>query len=313
MRTVFMGTPDFAVGTLEELMAAGHTVEAVFTQPDKPVGRKKELRPTAVKAAALAHGLSVYQPEKIREPENLALLENLQPEAIIVAAYGQILPRAILELPKYGCLNVHASLLPAYRGAAPIQWAVLNGEKTSGVTIMRMNEGLDTGDILAVKELELDPEETGGSLFDRLSRAGAGLLVETLADLQAARVTPRKQPAESPTPYARMITKEDGNVDWSRTARQIDCQIRGLNPWPTAFTSLEGKHLKIWKASVCGTENSGKPAGTVLKTGTEGILVQTGDGVLRLTELQIEGKKRMDAADFLRGHRMLSGETRLGT
>lgn len=313
MRTVFMGTPDFSVGTLEAILASGHSVEAVFTQPDRPVGRKQELRPTPVKEAALRHGLPVYQPEKIRDPENVELLRSIQPDVIVVAAYGQLIPASILHLPEYGCLNVHASLLPAYRGAAPIQWAVLNGEKVSGVTIMQMDEGLDTGDMLTRQEVVLDPEETGGSLFNRLSAAGAELLVRTLEELPSGRIVPRKQPEESTTPYARMIRKSDGWVDWSRTAGAIDCQIRGLNPWPTAFTSFGGKQLKLWKASVREDVDSGKAPGTVLRADGSGILVQTGEGALNLTEIQMEGKKRMSAAEFLRGHRILPGELSLGT
>ena len=312
MRIVFMGTPDFAVGTLEALVASGHQVEGVFTQPDKPVGRKQELRPTAVKAAADKIGLPVYQPARIRNPENLEILKRLDPEVIVVVAYGQLIPQSILELPEYGCLNVHASLLPAYRGAAPIQWAVLNGEKTSGVTIMQMDAGLDTGDMLSQTEITLDPQETGGSLFERLSRAGAGLLVETLPKLQAGELHPRKQPKESTTAYARMIEKKDGIIDWNRTARQIDCQIRGLNPWPSAFTGLEGRQLKIWRASVSGEPDSKKSCGTVLGAEAGGIRVQTGEGILILEEIQLEGRKRMTAADFLRGRRFAAGETRLG-
>ena len=312
MRIVFMGTPDFAVGTLEALVTSGHQVEGVFTQPDKPVGRKQELRPTAVKAAADKIGLPVYQPARIRNPENLEILKKLDPEVIVVVAYGQLIPQSILELPEYGCLNVHASLLPAYRGAAPIQWAVLNGEKTSGVTIMQMDAGLDTGDMLSQTEITLDPQETGGSLFERLSRAGAGLLVETLPKLQAGELHPRKQPEESTTAYARMIEKKDGIIDWNRTARQIDCQIRGLNPWPSAFTGLEGRQLKIWRASVSGEPDSKKPCGTVLGAEAGGIRVQTGEGILILEEIQLEGRKRMTAADFLRGRRFAAGETRLG-
>ena len=312
MRIVFMGTPDFAVGILEALVASGHQVEGVFTQPDKPVGRKQELRPTAVKAAADKIGLPVYQPARIRNPENLEILKKLDPEVIVVVAYGQLIPQSILELPEYGCLNVHASLLPAYRGAAPIQWAVLNGEKTSGVTIMQMDAGLDTGDMLSQTEITLDPQETGGSLFERLSRAGAGLLVETLPKLQAGELHPRQQPKESTTAYARMIEKKDGIIDWNRTARQIDCQIRGLNPWPSAFTGLESRQLKIWRASVSGEPDSKKPCGTVLGAEAGGIRVQTGEGILILEEIQREGRKRMTAADFLRGRRFAAGETRLG-
>ena len=309
MRVVYMGTPDFAVGTLEAILAAGHEVAGVVTQQDKPVGRKQELKPTAVKACALAHNLPVYQPAKVRNnPEFFETLKELAPEVIVVAAYGQIIPKEVLELPKYGCLNVHASLLPKYRGAAPIQWAVIDGEEKSGVTIMQMNEGLDTGDMIAKTELTLDAEETGGSLFDRLAEAGAKLLVETLVKVEQGDIHPEPQPAESTTAYARMITKNDGRIDWNSSAVAIERLVRGLNPWPSAFTSLNGKGLKIWKSQVV-TENAGqeKAPGCVLAAGAEGLDVQTGDGVLRITELQLEGKKRMAAGDFLRGHGIPAG------
>src|SRR5699024_6394442 len=222
MRVVFMGTPDFAVGTLEAIAAAGHEIPGVVTQPDKQRGRGKQIQPTPVKEAALRLGLPVYQPAKVRDPEFIKVLEELQPEVIVVAAFGQIIPQAILDLPKYGCVNVHASLLPAYRGAAPIQWAVINGEEESGVTIMQMDAGLDTGDMLTKVVVPLEREETGGSLFEKLSQAGAKLLVETLEKLEAGTVVPEKQPEESTTEYARMIKKEDGKIDWSRNAAEIE-------------------------------------------------------------------------------------------
>lgn len=311
MRVVFMGTPDFAVGTLEKLVEAGHEVVGVVSQPDKPKGRGKNLQPTPVKEAALKHGLTVYQPRRVREEEFQAQLRELAPEAIVVVAFGQIIPKSILEMPKYGCLNVHASLLPKYRGAAPIQWAVIDGEKTSGVTIMQMDDGLDTGDMLAVAEIPLAEDETGGSLFDRLSDLGAQLLVDTLPKLEAGEITPVKQPEESTTDYARMITKADGAIDWSRSAEELERLIRGVIPWPGAFSRLNGKTLKIWKTKILDATSDLEP-GQVVAAGKEGLLVQTGQGQLLITDLQLEGKKRMDAAAFLRGYQVEPGQ-RLGS
>ena len=306
MKVIFMGTPDFAVGTLKALHEAGHEVTLVVSQPDKPKGRKQELSPTPVKAAAEQLGLPVYQPSKIRAEESIEYLRNVEADVIVVAAFGQIIPKAILEMKKYGCINVHASLLPRYRGAAPIQWAVINGEKESGVTIMQMDEGLDTGDMLAKTEVPLEPDETGGSLFDKLSRAGAELLIRTLPALEQGTLTPEKQPLESPTAYARMIRKEDGRIDWNLEAEAIERRIRGLNPWPSAYTELTGKILKIWRAEVLPKE-SGQTPGTVTEAGKGGFCVQTGKGVLRLFEVQLEGKKRMDAQAFLRGFHAAPG------
>lgn len=307
MRVVFMGTPDFAVGTLNAIADAGHEIVGVVTQTDKPVGRKQELKPTAVKEAALKRGLTVYQPRKLRNnPEFLETLKQLAPDVIVVAAYGKIIPKEILGLPKYGCLNVHASLLPKYRGAAPIQWAVIDGEEKSGVTIMQMNEGLDTGDMLASAAVPITKEETGGSLFDKLAKAGAELLAETLPKVEKGEIHPVKQPEESPTPYARMISKADGRIDWSLPALKLECFVRGMDPWPAAYTSFAGKGLKIWKSQV-EQAGSGEKPGTVLAADEKGILVQTGENALRITELQLEGKKRMQVSDFLRGHRVETG------
>ncbi|MDO4489930.1 MAG: methionyl-tRNA formyltransferase [Lachnospiraceae bacterium] len=310
MKVVFMGTPDFAVGTLEKLMEAGHEVAAVVTQPDKPKGRGKAMQPTPVKEAALKHGLTVYQPKRVREEAFQQVLQEIAPEAIIVVAFGQIIPKSILELPKYGCINVHASLLPKYRGAAPIQWAVIDGEKTAGVTIMKMDEGLDTGDMYSVAEIPLAEDETGGSLFDKLSELGAQLLVDTLPKIAAGEVTAIPQPAESPNDYARMITKEDGRMDWTRPAEELERRIRGVIPWPGAFSRLNEKTLKIWKVQILD-QNSDLEPGQVVSAGKEGLAVQTGKGQLLITDLQLEGKKRMEAAAFLRGYQVEAG-TRLG-
>lgn len=309
MRAVFMGTPDFSVGTLEEMIRAGHQVVGVFTQPDKPKGRGKSLQMTPVKEAALAHGIPVYQPVKIREPENMEILKELAPEVIVVVAFGQIIPRAILELPKYGCINVHASLLPKYRGAAPIQWAVIDGEETSGVTIMQMDEGLDTGDMLLKGEIALDPQETGGSLFDRLSALGARLLVEALAQIEAGTIAREKQPQESPTPYAAQITKAQGEIRWEDPAVKIERLIRGLNPWPSAYTHYRGKMLKIWRANTLpGQPDQKAEPGQAVQVTKHSLEIQTGDGILSVKELQPEGKKRMGVDEFLRGYPVETGE-----
>lgn len=311
MRIVFMGTPDFAVGTLEALIKAGHEVIGVVTQPDKPKGRGKTLMPTPVKEVALKHQIPVYQPKKVRETEFTETLGRLAPDVIVVAAFGQIITREILGIPRFGCINVHASLLPAYRGAAPIQWAVINGEKESGVTIMQMDEGLDTGDMIDKVVVPLAEYETGGSLFDKLSQAGAELCVKVLKDLEEGNAVREKQPEESTTPYASMISKKMGEVDWSRSAKSIEQLIRGLDPWPSAYTKLQGKTLKLWKAKV-QKENvlEGIP-GEVVKVEKDAFYIQTGEGILKMEEVQLEGKRRMDTAAFLRGFNLSPGE-RLG-
>ncbi len=301
-----MGTPDFSVGALKALAENGYEIAGVVTQPDKPRGRGKASAMTPVKEAALELGLTVYQPARVREQSFMDTVRALNPDVIVVSAFGQIIPKALLELPRYGCVNIHASLLPKYRGAAPIQWAVMDGEPISGVTIMQMDEGLDTGDMLAKTEVPLEPDETGGSLFDKLSRAGAELLIRTLPALEQGTLTPEKQPLESPTAYARMIRKEDGRIDWNLEAEAIERRIRGLNPWPSAYTELTGKILKIWRAEVLPKE-SGQTPGTVTEAGKGGFCVQTGKGVLRLLEVQLEGKKRMDAQAFLRGFHAVPG------
>ena len=304
MRVVFMGTPDFAVGTLEALIAEGHEIRAVVTQPDKPKGRGKTLMPTPVKEVALKHEIPVLQPVKVREPEFVEQLRTMEPDVIVVAAFGQIISRDLLELPKYGCINVHASLLPAYRGAAPIQWAVINGDLESGVTIMRMNEGLDTGDMIDKVVVPLAEDETGGSLFEKLSHAGARLCVKVLEDLESGRAVCTPQPEESTTAYAAMITKKMGEICWQRPAEEIEQLIRGLNPWPSAYTYLDNKSLKLWKATVEKAEEETENAvpGQVIRADKNGLCICTGDGILNVLELQLEGKKRMETAAFLRGY-----------
>ncbi len=310
MKIVYMGTPDFAVPPLRSLLNTEYEVAAVVTQPDKPKGRGKALMPTPVKEEALKHGIPVYQPEKVREPGFVEKLRELKPDLIVVAAFGQIIPESVLNMPKFGCINIHASLLPKYRGAAPIQYAVIDGEKESGVTIMKMGKGLDTGDMIARTEVPLAKDETGGSLFEKLSSAGARLLVETLPDIFAGTAVYEKQPEESPTPYAAMITKKMGLIDFSKSAEELERLVRGLNPWPSAYTFLNGKNLKIWKAEADMTQAEKNIPGTVVRADEEGICVACGTGRLILKEVQLEGKKRMDSASFLRGCKVEPG-TRL--
>lgn len=299
MRVIFMGTPDFAVETLEAIVKAGHEVVLVVSQPDKAVGRSKALKYTPVKACALAHGLEVYQPEKVRESSCIEYLRGYQPDIIIVEAFGQIIPKAILDMPKFGCVNVHASLLPKYRGAAPIQWAVINGDAVTGVTTMRMAEGIDTGDMIMKEEVILDKDETGGSLFDRLSKVGANLCVKTMAVIEAGTAEYTPQDSSKATHTAK-IHKELGSIDWSKDAETIECLIRGLDPWPSAYTRLGDKTLKIWKAKVLSHEMEALP-GCIVKVTKETILVQAGNGIMELLEVQLEGKKRMKTEAFLNG------------
>ena len=307
MRIIFMGTPDFSVGTLEALVEAGHEVVLAVTQPDKPKGRGKEMQFTPVKECALRHGIPVFQPKKVRDPECVEELKKYQADVCVVIAFGQILPKEILEMTPYGCINVHASLFPSYRGAAPIQWAVIRGEKISGVTTMQMDEGLDTGDMLEKTEIILDEKETGGSLHDKLAEAGAKLCVHTLDKLVQGDLTPQKQ-GESPTEYARMLDKKLGDINWEQSAVEIERLIRGLNPWPSAYTDWNGKTMKIWEADAVPGENTEKAPGTITDVTKDDFAVQTGDGQLRVRALQIPGKKRMEADAFLRGYQVKVGE-----
>ncbi len=312
MKLVFMGTPDFAVSALEAILAAGHQVAAVVTQPDKPKGRGKEVQMTPVKRCALSHGIPVFQPMKIREPEAVEQLRGYKAELFVVAAFGQILPGEILTMPKYGCVNIHASLLPKYRGAGPIQWAIINGEKITGVTIMQMEKGLDTGDMLFKTEVEIAPEETADTLHDKLAAAGAELIVEALPKIEAGEVTPVKQRDEDSS-YAKMLTKAMGKIDWSMEAGKLDCLIRGLISWPGASTVFRGKTLKIWneepveETDLCRETKEAAP-GTVVLVEKDAFYVQTGKGVLKVKEVQPEGKKRMAVKDFLLGYPMKAGE-----
>jgi len=305
MKVIFMGTPDFSVGTLEALVEAGHEVVLAVTQPDKPKGRGGKMQFTPVKETAMKYDIPVFQPKKVREPECIEELRKYNADIMVVVAFGQILPKEILEMTPYGCINVHASLLPKYRGAAPIQWAVIDGEEVSGVTTMQMNEGLDTGDMIMKTEIVLDKKETGGSLFDKLAAAGAKLCVETLEALENKTASWEPQ-GETTTSYARMLDKEIGNIKWEKTAVQIERLIRGLNPWPSAYTDWNGKVMKIWEADVVEKNVEAAP-GTIVKVEKDGFYVQTGEGQIKVKALQIPGKKRMEADAFLRGYQIEEG------
>ena len=311
MRVIFMGTPDFAQGTLQALIDSRHEVVLAVTQPDRPKGRGNTMTYPPVKETALAAGIPVFQPEKIKTPEAVAYLRNYEADVIVVVAFGQILSKEILDMPKYGCINVHASLLPKYRGASPIQWAVINGEKTTGVTTMKMDEGLDTGDMILVKTYDLDEKETGGSLFDRLMDIGAQACLETLEQLETGTAVYTKQDHEQATKTG-LISKELGRLQFDQSAVALERLIRGLNPWPSAFTYLNGKMFKIWDATVLdqGEYKIGK-SGEIIHVDKEYLYVQTGDGVLRLNEVQPEGKRKMTCAEFLRGYSQQTG-TMLG-
>ena len=302
MRVVFLGTPAFAVPTLERLAAAGHSLLAAVTQPDRPRGRGQNPAPPPVKEAALRLGVPVYQPERIRRPEAVEYLRALAPEAMVVVGYGQIIPQSIIDIPPLGILNVHASLLPKYRGAGPIQWAILNGETRTGVTIMRIDAGLDTGDMLLKAETDIGAEENAIELGRRLAGMGAGLLVEALEGLAAGKITPEKQDNAQAT-YAPLLKKEDGLIDWRRPAAEIHNRIRGLQPWPGAYTVLRGQTLHIWRATA--DRRSGPPGAIV---SVKPLVVACGEGALDFQELQLEGRKRLPAAEFANGQRLKENE-----
>lgn len=299
MRVVFMGTPDFSVPALENI-AKRYEVVAVVTQQDRPKGRGHKMQYTPVKEKAIELEIPVYQPKRVKDPEFVDILKTLRPDVIVVIAFGQILSKEILELPKHGCINVHASLLPKYRGAAPIQWAVINGDKKSGVTTMYMAEGLDTGDIIDTSEIVLDEKETGGSLFDKLADLGGKLILNTLDKLETGTATRTRQDDARST-YAGKITKELGKIDFTKPAVEIERLIRGLNPWPSAFTYMDDKMLKIWNADVLEETVEEEP-GTITEVNKKFIKVATGEGYLLLKEIQLEGKKRMDVTSFLNGY-----------
>ena len=302
MKILFMGTPDFAVPCLEKLIKDGHNIVGVLTQPDKPQGRKMKLTPPPVKELALQNNLEVYQPESLKNDAIKQLLEEKQPELIVVVAYGKILPKYVLDFPKYGCINVHGSLLPRWRGAAPIQWSIIAGDKTAGVTTMKMSEGLDTGDMLLKYETEIGQTETAGELFDRLALSGAELLHDTIEQIDT--IVPEVQD-ESKANYAHMLDKQMAQIDWSKSNKEIDCLIRGLNPWPIALTTLNGERLKVYSASL---QNVSGKAGEVLQADSKnGLLVACGEGAMLLNEIQAVGGKRMNAKDYLRGHKIEVG------
>lgn len=333
-----MGTPDFASGVLEALLHSEYEVAAVFTQPDRPKGRGGAVQMSPVKELAVKAGIPVYQPRKIRTPDNIEILREIAPDMIVVAAFGQIIPKDILDIPPYGCINVHASLLPRWRGAAPIQWSLIAGDKETGVTIMHMAEGLDTGDMISKAVLPITKEDTGGSLFDKLTKIGGELLVSTMGDLFAGTAAREPQPEESPTPYAAMFRRDSGEIDWTKGAEEIERLIRGLNPWPSAYTHYQGKMLKLWRADALpqdggaaagagaqaaadaqGTQGSsaavsadGMVPGTIIAVGKDSFDVATGDGILRVLEVQAEGKKRMETGAYLRGHAIRPGEILTG-
>ena len=306
MKVIFMGTPDFAVGALDAIVEAGHEVALVVTQEDKPKGRGKEIQFTPVKEAAIKHGIEVYQPHRVKHEEAVAKLREYNADVFVVAAYGQILSKELLDMPKYGCVNIHASLLPKYRGAAPIQWSIIDGEKVTGVTTQMMAEGIDTGDILDVIEVEIDKEETGGSLFDKLTVAGSEVILTTLKKLEDGTIT-RTPQDHSKSTYAKMLDKKLGNIDFGMAAEEIERLIRGLNPWPSAYTMYKGKTLKVWKAEVVDKDYDGQLGQIVDKT-KKAVMVKTGNGALAITELQLEGKKRMTTEAFLCGAGFELGE-----
>lgn len=305
MNIIFMGTPDIAAVVLDKLIHSEHIILAVVTQPDRPKGRGKLVQYTPVKELALEHNIAVYQPNKVKEEGFLNILEDLNPDVIVVAAFGQIIPKAILELPQYGCINVHASLLPKYRGAAPIQWSIIDGEDKTGITIMHMDVGIDTGDMIMSIEVPIEPKETGGSLYDKLALCGGDLLLKALEAIENGTATGEKQKDEDFT-YAKRLDKSMGIIDFNQSAIKIERLIRGLNPWPSAYTLLDGKTLKIWSADVIADKSKGKP-GEIISVTKDYIIVKTGDGNLAIEELQLEGKKRMTVNAFLMGYSVVQG------
>lgn len=306
MKIVYMGTPDFAVGPLEALLAAGHSVTAVVTQPDKPKGRGGRVQMSPVKECALAHGIPVMQPVKIRKAEAVAELKETEADIYIVAAFGQILSQEILDIPRFGCLNIHASLLPDYRGSAPIQWVILNGEKETGVTIMQMDAGIDTGDMLLKSAVPIGEKETDETLFDKLSAAGSALIVEALKKLEAGELIPEKQ-GDTDSFYARQLEKGMGLIDWKEPSAMIERRVRGLYSWPGAYTFYKGKMLKIRMAEAVAEPADAEP-GTVSAVTKDVVWVNTGEGKLLLQEVQLEGKKRMAVKDFLLGCKIGKGD-----
>lgn len=312
MKIVYMGTPDFSVGALDALIAAGHEVTAVVTQPDKAKGRSGQTQSSPVKECAVKHNIPVFQPVRIKAPESIEELKRYEADVYVVAAFGQILSKQILEMPRFGCVNIHASLLPKYRGAAPINQCIIDGEKETGVTIMQMDTGVDTGGILTQKRVAIDAKETAETLFAKLAKAGAELIVETLPQLEQGKITPVRQD-ESLASHVKMMDKAMGRIDWSKDAADIERLVRGLNPWPSAYTSFQGKTVKIWSSDAVAdkTDMTGAPCGTIAAVSKNFFDVVCGTGLLRIYELQLEGKKRMDTKSFLLGNQWRTG-MRLG-
>ncbi len=306
MNVVFMGTPDLAVTVLDAIVQSSHNVTAVVTREDKQKGRGKELSMPPVKVYALEHDIPVFQPVKIKTEEAVATLRSFDADIYVVAAYGQILSEEILSIPKKGCVNVHTSLLPKYRGSSPIQWAIIEGETQTGVTVMQMDAGMDTGDILFTQKVAIDPKETGGSLHDKLADTGAALIVKALDEIEKGNVNPVKQDSAQAT-YTKMLDKGMGNIRFEAGSARIERMIRALNPWPSTYTYLHGKILKIWAAEVF-PEKSTEAPGTVIRVDGSAFFVKTGDGVLKITEVQLEGKKRMSVKDFLLGAKIQAGD-----
>lgn len=302
-RIVFMGTPEFACPTLQMLIDRGENVVAAVTQPDRPKGRGQQLQPPPVKELALKHGIEVFQPLKVRVPEAVEQIRAYAPDLIVVVAFGQILPKSLLDIPPLGCINIHASLLPRYRGAAPLNWCIINGETETGITTMLMDVGLDTGDMLLKKSIPIHPDEDAASLHDRLSTLGAVTMAETLDLLDAGKLSPEKQD-DSLSCYAPMLKKELGNINWQKSPLEIKNLVRGITPWPGAYSRLDGKTLKLFSAQTGAGE--GIP-GTVLSAGKNGLEIACNGGSIIFTDLQLEGKKRMRAADFLAGYRVAPG------
>lgn len=305
MRIVFMGTPDFSVPALNALVAAGHQVVGAVTQPDKPKGRGKEVHMSPVKERALELGITVYQPKRAKDEAFIRELRALKPDVMVVVAFGQLLPKSILDIPAYGCVNIHASLLPKYRGASPIQYAIINGETESGITTQMMAEILDTGDMLDQERIAITKEETGGSLHDKLSVLGGRLIVKTLEKLKEGTAVRTSQNEEEAN-YVGLIRKSMGDIDWNLSAVSIERLIRGLNPWPSAYTSLDGKTVKLWGAEALNENFDGRP-GQIVRAIKDSLYIKTGDGTLAVKELQLPGKKRMETDAFLRGYPIKEG------